>query len=114
MIVKTLPVLNYQYVMKQNKEEKWIEAVMTSMEGSQRAAPTADLFSKIESLIDGVEEKNVPVRQWRMIAIAASLVLVLNVFALRQFSGSYVSAAGDYLQEGESNQQLISDFKIYE
>ena len=100
--------------MKKNEKEKWIEDVMKSIDGSQRASPSADLFSKIESLIDSAEAKIVPVRQWRMIAVAATLVLVLNVFALRQVSRTYASTAGDYYTEGGSYQQLISDFKIYE
>ncbi len=100
--------------MKKRDKEKWINDVFDSMKGSQRAKPNPDLFAKIEHQIDAPEAKVISMHQWRMVAAAAVILLVLNVFALREVPESNALNTDELLVENTSNQQLISNYKIYE
>lgn len=70
--------------MKQKDENRWIEDILNSMEGAEKASPAEGLYGKIERRIA------VPFTQGRTISLttfsaaAASIVLliVLNMMAL--------------------------------
>lgn len=100
--------------MKKNDKEKWIEDVFDSMKGSQRAKPDSGLFAKIEGQIDAPEAKIIPMRQWNYAAAAAVLVLILNVFAMRQYTQNNELNANEMVVSDVSGQSLISNYKIYE
>lgn len=100
--------------MNKDDKQKWIDDVFDSMQGSRRAKPSPELFGKIETEIDAPEARVIPMYQWRLTAAAAVLLLVLNVFALRQVAESNALNTGEWVVERTSNQQLISNFKIYE
>lgn len=95
-------------------KDKWIEDVFNSMEGSSRARPNSDLFERIEGQLNAPEAKFVPLRQWGLTAAAAILVLVINLFALRQFTQSNEFNTSEMVVSGASSQELISNYKIYE
>ena len=99
--------------MKDDKE-KWIEDVFDSMKGSQRAKPSTELLAKIEQQIGVTESKIIPIYSFRMVAAAAILLLVLNVFAVRQFMESNTVATEELLVEETSGLSLISNYNIYE
>ncbi len=99
--------------MKDDKE-KWIESVFDSLEGSQRAKPDASLFAKIKRRIDAPEAKVVSMSQWRMAVAAAVALLFLNVFAIQQYAKSSELTSSEMVTEGASDQQLISNYKLYE
>ncbi|MEL6945433.1 MAG: hypothetical protein AAFO82_22500 [Bacteroidota bacterium] len=99
--------------MKKNKHE-WIESVLNSMEGMQKAQPKDDLFAKIKTQIVQPEARIISLRQRNWVAIAAVFLLLFNVFAIRQY---YNNPSADYEQlvQGEdSNQQLVYDYNFYE
>jgi hypothetical protein len=95
-------------------KEKWIEEVFDSLKGSERAKPSADLFAKIENLIDAPEAKIIPMPQWRVAAAAAVAILFLNVFAVQQFRKINRLNNNELVVDSTSDQQLISNYKIYE
>ena len=64
--------------MENNDKEKWIDEVMESMKGSQRAKPDSKLFSKIQSQLHVHNANVVSMRQWSYAAAAAIILLVLN------------------------------------
>lgn len=100
--------------MEEDKD-KWIEDVLGSMKGSQRAKPDPSLFAKIENRLDTPEANIIPMRQWNYAAAAAVLVLVLNAFALRQVVQTKDYNAGEMVvSTDDSSQSLISNYKIYE
>lgn len=99
--------------MKSDKE-KWMEDVFESMKGSQRARPQPELLEKIMKNIDAPEAKVVPMYQWRIVAAAAVLLLVLNIFALNHYTQNSVSSSGELAVEDASSQLIISNYKIYE
>lgn len=98
----------------ENDKEKWIEGVFDSMKGSKRAKPDPGLYAKIESQIFAQEVKVIPMRQWKMAAAAAVLLLVLNVFALRQYIQSSEVSTNEMVADATTDQQLISNFKLYD
>jgi hypothetical protein len=76
-----------------------------------RAAPPPGLLRRIEASIGKTEAKVIPMKQWRMIAAAACLLVALNVTALT----SYLNTASQQMaQYSTSNNSLISDFQLYE
>lgn len=100
--------------MKEDKD-KWIDEVLDSMKGSQRAKPSPELFAKIENQLAPPEIKIIPMRQWSYAVAAAVLVLVLNVFTVRQFTQNNELNAGEMVVSADdSGESLISNYKIYE
>ena len=100
-------------MMKKDKE-KWMDDVLGSLEGSKRAQPSPELFARIESQIDAPEAKVIPITQWRIAVAAAILLLMLNVFAMRQYAHRYEVNTDDLVVEVSADQQLISNYNPYE
>ena len=98
----------------QEDKEKWIDDVLGSLKGSQRAKPNPLLYAKIENQLDAPEIKIIPMRQWAYAITAAILVLVINVFAIQQFTQNNELDAGEMVVLETSSQSLISNYKIYE
>jgi len=100
--------------MKEDKD-KWIEQVFASVEGSQRAKPDADLFAKIEKGIDDSKTIMVSFVQWRIAIAAAIVILVLNVFVMKQqYAQSNTLDGRQYVNNEITDQEFISSYKIYE
>lgn len=95
------------------KEETWIQEVLASTEGMQRAKPARDLLSSIEQRIQQTGAKIIPMRRLRMAAAAAILLLMMNVVALNQYAD--YTAVEEILTESEmAEPSLISNFNLYE
>jgi hypothetical protein len=76
-----------------------------------RATPPPGLLSRIEARIGNAEAKVIPMKQWRMMAAAACMLVVLNVTALANYMNE---SSGLTAQYNTSNDALISDFQLYE
>lgn len=100
--------------MMKDDKEKWMEEVFDSMKGSERARPNPELYARIENQLDDPEAKVIPMRQWSFAVAAAILVLVLNVFVLRQFTQNNALNTNEMVVSNTSSQSLISNYKIYE
>ena len=95
------------------EKEKWIKEVFDSLQGSQRAKPADDLFARIEREINA-GAKIIPIYQWRAAAAAAAAILCLNIFAMQQYVQNNATDNKELMANGVADQQLISNFNIYE
>ena len=100
--------------MKKNDKEQWIDKVMGSLEGSNRAKPNPDLFSSIEDQINGSEGDTLRIAHVRMIAAAVAVLVVLNIGILMQYSQGSFSGDESMVSQGDFSQSLISNYKLYE
>jgi len=100
--------------MKQNDKEKWMDEVLQSMEGSQRAKPKLELFSKIENQILAPQGKVIQFNQWKYAAAAAVLIFLVNTSALMYFNQNVGLTNEDVTITDAYNQSLISMSQIYE
>lgn len=98
----------------QEDQEKWITKAMNSLEGMQAAQPPADLFSSITQRLNQHEAKVIPLRRIQISIAVASLLLLLNVFALRSYSHNDQAISQQTITDLNSSSQLLSNFKIYE
>ncbi len=98
----------------ESDKEKWINGVMGSLAGIQRAKPKQDLFSEIKKGIAKPEGKVITMQQLRIAAAAAVLLLAINVFLLTQYAKSEQSNTTDWVTEVDANEQLISNYNLYE
>lgn len=99
--------------MKDNKE-KWIEDIFNSLEGSKRAKPNFDLFARIEAEIENIDTKVIPLRQVRMMAAAAIVLLTLNMGVFLQYTQSQEANNENEVIETIDQSSLISDYKLYD
>lgn len=99
--------------MEEDKN-KWINEVFNSLEGSSRATPDPGLFDKIEAGLATPEARVVPLRQWKWAAMAASILLFLNIWTVRQYLGQDNFDGNGVSMELEADQQLISNYSIYD
>lgn len=76
-----------------------------------RATPPPGLLGRIEARIGKAEAKVIPMRQWRMLAAAACVLVALNVTALANYLND---SSGPTAQYQASDDLLISDFQLYE
>lgn len=101
--------------MMKDKREKWISDVFNSLQGSRRAQPPEDLFGRLEQRLWKMPEAKVrPLLPWRLAAVAAVLLLTLNVLALQQFSQSPHYQSEEWGEERLADPALISNYKLYE
>ncbi|KAA3641624.1 MAG: hypothetical protein DWQ02_00205 [Bacteroidetes bacterium] len=97
-----------------SEKEKWVNSVMGSLAGLQRAKPGPDLFAKIEREIVGQEGKIISMSQLRVAAAAAILLLAINVFLLNRYAKSETTSTSEWVSEVDSDEQLISNYNLYE
>ena len=71
-------------------------------------------MKKIESQLFAPEAKVIPMRQWRMAAAATVLLLILNVFSMRQYVQNNALNASEELVVVDNEQSLISNYNLYE
>jgi hypothetical protein len=98
----------------ESDKEKWINGVLGSLASIQRAKPKQDLFSKIQKEIAKPEGKVISMRQLRITAAAAVLLLTINVFLLTQYAKSSQKNTTEWVTEVDANEQLISNYNLYE
>ena len=93
-----------------NDQEKWINDVLGSMQGSTRAQPNPELFSKIENQLSLSEERIIPMYRLRIAAAAAVVLLILNGFTVQY----YLKQSNSPAEEVIVGQSLLSNYTLYE
>lgn len=89
-----------------NKKEQWADAILNSFEGIKSASPKDDLFDKIISNIPRKNEiKIISIKQIGWVSIAVSIVIILNISALRLQKNSNINMV--------ENQKQVSLFIDY-
>lgn len=96
-----------------DEQEKWIDAILNSTQGSRRAQPSADLFAKIEQQLPIQQARIISIGQRRIAIVAAVLLLLANIFVLQQYTGS-VNSEATIANTSEMADKLISDYNIYQ
>lgn len=96
-----------------NEKEEWIDDMMSSVKGINRAQPSYELFSKIEVTLKEETAQIISLNFVRLNACAGILLLVLNLFVILSYSTNGLAQektiAVDY-----NPSSLVSDYKIYE
>lgn len=95
----------------ENDKEKWIELVFSSMEGSQRAQPSPELFDKISEQCFTPERKLSPF-QWKASVAAAAAIIIMNTFAFIQSIDQ--AKVTNTSPSNTEEQSLISNYNYYE
>ena len=73
--------------MKHNtNEEKWIEEVLNSTQGMQKAQPRADLYEQILLGLNNKSSKSTAAPVMRYWAAAAILLVVINASSIAYYS----------------------------
>ncbi|WP_281756512.1 hypothetical protein [Neptunitalea chrysea] len=94
--------------MKEEKE-KWIDKVLMSLEGGQKARPERDLFSSIEKRIQNYEANTIPVSRLVMAAAAVVLLIMLNIAVVKK---SVSTKENNVEEKATYSSLLISDFNL--
>jgi len=94
-------------------KEKWIQKILNSTEGYQKSQAPPDLFNKIEQRLDQTTGKIIPIHQWRVAAAAAIILMVLNLFGLRQYIQNNSSDTTTMEQKYASNEPISSTYQLY-
>jgi hypothetical protein len=88
-----------------------LDEAMEQLRKLPRATPPPGLLGRIEARIGKAEAKIIPIKQWRMLAAAACVLVALNVTALANYMDE---SSGPTAQYDTSYNVLISDFQLYE
>ncbi|MFT5997596.1 MAG: hypothetical protein ACI81P_000041 [Neolewinella sp.] len=88
-----------------------LDEAMEQLRKLPRATPPPGLLGRIEARIGKAEAKIIPIKQWRMLAAAACVLVALNVTALANYMDE---SSGPTAQYDTSDNVLISDFQLYE
>jgi hypothetical protein len=100
--------------MMEKEKDAWIDDVLNSLQGSQRAQARDDLFEQIEAKLSRPKAKIIPMKQLRMVAAASVILLLLNGFAIRQYTLGNTANDTEASVEIASDQLLISNYNFYE
>ncbi|MFS4447336.1 hypothetical protein [Maribacter sp. 2307UL18-2] len=77
-------------------EEQWAEEVLKSLKGMESAVPKGDLFDKIIAEITNDKERGIiSMKNMALAAVAASVVVIINIYALKLQSDSAAQSAAD-------------------
>lgn len=70
--------------MKQKDENRWVEDVLNSMEGVEKARPAEDLYGKIERRIavPFTKGRTISLTTFSAAAVSIVLLILLNMMAL--------------------------------
>lgn len=72
-----------------DEKEKWADEVLNSLQGIERATPENKLFEKIRTEILAEKyTKTVSLRHLAWTAIAASVIIAINVYAVKLHADS--------------------------
>ncbi|GAB5554838.1 MAG: hypothetical protein Sapg2KO_44290 [Saprospiraceae bacterium] len=97
-----------------DEKEKWMEEVLQSMKGIQRAKPMPELLTKIENQIASSKMEVVHLRQLRYVAAIIVLLLFVDTIALVYDNQNQQPNNEDVAVMDTYNQSLISSYQIYE
>jgi len=89
-----------------NKKDDWTDDVLNSLEGIQKATPSVELLDRVMAQLP--KNNIMPKWQLRLTAVAASLLIALNIYVF------------DYDKQEASSQpsteyvKLIEDYSLYQ
>ena len=84
-----------------------INDILKSVEGGRRAKPKTDLLAKIEYQIYNQEATIIPIRQLKLIAVAAILLLFVNIITISIY-------LNQEKHQPEYTTSIIMDYKLYD
>ena len=89
-----------------NNQDKWTNEVLNSLEGIQKAVPNDSLLDRVMAQLP--KNNQMPQRQLRWIAVAAGLLIGLNIymFSFDEQTSSNASAS-EYVS-------LVEDYSLYQ
>lgn len=96
------------------EKEKWIENVLDSMADSQPAKPSADLFLKIEQRIQEQNSLVIQLPNLRIAAAATLILIAVNGLLLTRYTQNEPSQNQELVDNHLSNNQLVSNFQLYQ
>ncbi|MEM1323183.1 MAG: hypothetical protein AAGG75_23155 [Bacteroidota bacterium] len=99
--------------MEKDKQQ-WIDRVLGSLEGSQRAQPRPELFTKIETELFDSEQDIILMPQLRMIAAAVALLVLVNIGLLSQYDQKNGQDSATVVNTSALDRPLLSNYKLYE
>ncbi|MFT6335425.1 MAG: hypothetical protein ACI86M_000897 [Saprospiraceae bacterium] len=91
-------------------KEIWIKNVMNSHKGRVDLTPRESLFDNIKIQIAKV--KPISVRQMALAGVAASVLILINTFAIHSVNLQVASGASDIAYESEL--PIISEYNLYD
>ena len=95
--------------------EEWIDQVLGSTEGMQRAQPSPELLDRIEQTLTDQRAEKISATHWWLAAAAAIILLVINLFATRELlQAEGLQAFEKQAQVGNFQEPLLSDYNFYE
>lgn len=100
------------------QKEQWINEVLESTQGMQKAEPGPFLFEKVTARIEKsklvpIENENTSYFKWRFL-IAACIIIVVNVFAIRSYLNNGTSPTASEIQNtGSSAENNYNYSTIY-
>ena len=100
--------------METPKSEQWIEDIFSSMEGSSKAYPDHNLYGEIEERLQHAQAPVIAMIHLKYAISAACIILLLNIFTLRQISQSNNDSEFETNSYSENVTHLFSDFNLYE
>lgn len=100
--------------MEDKNKEKWMDNVLESFDGMERATPSESLFLKIEQQLEKGVGKVISMRQWSIAAAIAVVVVFANVTTFRQLALKSTTYSEVVISEDFADQSLISNYYIYD
>ncbi|PWJ55924.1 hypothetical protein CLV98_11218 [Dyadobacter jejuensis] len=100
--------------MKTDPNKKMMD-LFDSMRNSQRAEPRPQLKEEIrQKIMMLTDETVIPISQWRYMAAAAAVLLVLNLSVFVTSLRSNAADQGVLNSDSYAEQSLVSNYKLYE
>lgn len=95
-------------------KEDWINSVMGSLAGSERAQPSGKLFARIEREIAAPTAKVLNLRQRWFAAAAVGLVLVLNAYTVSLYLQGGATTGTESVSDQQTEESIISNYRLYD
>jgi hypothetical protein len=96
-----------------DQKTRWVEEVLESTKGIERAKPNSNLFAKIEAKISNKDAKIIPIYIKKYAGVAAAVLLLLNGYAIKN-SLENNNQVAQTTESTEATESLISNFNIYQ
>lgn len=94
------------------ERDNWVEEVFQSMQGSHRIPAPEDLFAKIENQLEGSGTKIIPFQLWASVAVAALVLVAINISAMKYYSNSAENT--NSVANSVQYESPITNYEIYQ
>ena len=89
--------------MQDMGKEQWIDGIINSTEGMQRAQPAASVLHRIEQHLGGNTARVVPLRTVSLAAASILLLVMANLFVIK-------NRESDIRKTGQSSVDVVIDY----